>query len=84
MICRLVCEPEGHLRSCFLLTDSMSWCLLGGPQQTPQGPGPRHSHSAATFQSSMFVFGGLKGLQEQRDLWKWNNSALMWTCVSTK
>ncbi|RVE57777.1 hypothetical protein OJAV_G00202710 [Oryzias javanicus] len=64
--------------------DSMSWSLPGGPRQTPQGPGPRHGHSAAAFQSSMFVFGGLRGLQEQRDLWRWNNSALMWTCVSTK
>ncbi|XP_078796108.1 inhibin beta B chain-like isoform X3 [Oryzias latipes] len=63
--------------------DSMSWCLPGGSQRTSQGPGPRHSHSAAAFQSNMYVFGGLKGLQEQRDLWQWNNSAHLWTSVST-
>ncbi|XP_041806805.1 actin-fragmin kinase [Chelmon rostratus] len=61
--------------------DTMAWSLLNGSQQGSLGPGPRHSHSAVAYQSCMYLFGGLKGLREQRDFWKWNSSSHMWTSL---
>ncbi|CAL8376440.1 unnamed protein product, partial [Gadus morhua 'NCC'] len=51
--------------------DSMCWSLLGGDQQS--GPGPRHSHCAVAHQETMYLYGGLRGLREQRDFWSWNS-----------
>ncbi|XP_028249666.1 leucine-zipper-like transcriptional regulator 1 homolog [Parambassis ranga] len=58
--------------------DTMSWCLLGSSQQ---GPGPRHSHSSVAYQGCMYLFGGLKGLREQRDFWMWNSTSHMWSSL---
>lgn len=62
----------------------MAWSLLCGSQQGSLGPGPRHSHSAVAYQSCMYLFGGLKGLREQRDFWKWNSTSHMWTSLKNK
>ncbi|KAM6934630.1 host cell factor 2 [Xenentodon cancila] len=64
--------------------ESMTWSLLSGPQRGSSGPGPRHGHSAAIYQSCMYIFGGLKGLREQRDFWKWSSSNHMWTSLKNK
>ncbi|XP_072253924.1 uncharacterized protein klhdc3l [Leuresthes tenuis] len=64
--------------------DGTVWSLLSGSQQGSSGPGPRHSHSAMAYQSCMYLFGGLKGLREQRDFWRWNSTNHMWTCLKNK
>ncbi|XP_056280311.1 leucine-zipper-like transcriptional regulator 1 homolog isoform X2 [Pseudoliparis swirei] len=64
--------------------DTMAWSLLSGPQQASLGPGPRHSHSAVASQSCMFLFGGLKGLREQRDFWRWSSTSDTWTSLRNK
>ncbi|XP_068428542.1 rab9 effector protein with kelch motifs isoform X2 [Clinocottus analis] len=64
--------------------DTMAWSLLSGSQQGSLGPGPRHSHSAVACQSCMFLFGGLKGLREQRDFWKWNSTSFTWSSLKTR
>ncbi|XP_022609645.1 ras guanine nucleotide exchange factor F-like isoform X1 [Seriola dumerili] len=64
--------------------DTMAWSLLDGSQQGSFGPGPRHSHSAMAYLDCMYLFGGLKGLREQRDFWKWNSSSHMWTLLRSK
>ncbi|XP_078119124.1 kelch domain-containing protein 3 isoform X2 [Sander vitreus] len=65
--------------------DSMAWSLLNGSQQQgPLGPGPRHSHSAVGSHSCMYLFGGLKGLREQRDFWKWDSTSNMWSSLKNK
>lgn len=66
------------------VTDSMSWSLLSDSQSGSLGPGCRHGHSAMAHQSCMYLFGGLKGLREQRDFWKWNSSSHTWTSLKTK
>ncbi|XP_017325806.1 uncharacterized protein si:dkey-3d4.3 isoform X1 [Ictalurus punctatus] len=60
--------------------DSRLWSLLSIEQV---GPGPRHSHSAITHQNYMYLYGGLQGLKEQRDLWRWSCHSHTWTCIST-
>ncbi|KAJ8351619.1 hypothetical protein SKAU_G00230950 [Synaphobranchus kaupii] len=45
------------------------------------GPGPRHGHSAATHLDCMYLFGGLTGLREQSDLWRWSFSTLSWSSI---
>lgn len=64
--------------------DTMAWSLLSDCQQGSLGPGPRHTHSAAAHQDCMYLFGGLKGLREQRDFWKWNCSSHKWSSLRTK
>ncbi|XP_059896865.1 leucine-zipper-like transcriptional regulator 1 homolog isoform X1 [Gadus macrocephalus] len=61
--------------------DSMCWSLLGGDQQS--GPGPRHSHCAVAHQETMYLYGGLRGLREQRDFWSWNSGSRSWCCLKT-
>ncbi|KAM4608643.1 uncharacterized protein klhdc3l [Polymixia lowei] len=63
--------------------DTMAWSQLDGSQQASMGPGPRHSHSAIAYQDCMYLFGGLKGLREQKDFWRWNSSSLAWSCLRT-
>ncbi|XP_012733760.2 leucine-zipper-like transcriptional regulator 1 homolog [Fundulus heteroclitus] len=60
---------------------TMAWSPLSGSERGSSGPGPRHNHSAVAYQSDMFLFGGLKGLREQRDFWKWNSTNHTWTCL---
>ncbi|XP_037832121.1 actin-fragmin kinase [Kryptolebias marmoratus] len=62
--------------------DTTVWSLLSSPDSL--SPGPRHSHSAVAYQGSMFLFGGLKGLQEQRDFWRWTSTNHTWTCLRRK
>ncbi|XP_062257816.1 ras guanine nucleotide exchange factor F [Platichthys flesus] len=64
--------------------DTMAWSLLSGCQQGSLGPGPRHSHSAVAHQDCMYLFGGLKGLREQRDFWKWSSISHTWSSLRTK
>ncbi|KAG7215732.1 hypothetical protein INR49_021953 [Caranx melampygus] len=64
--------------------DTMAWSLLTGSRQGSLGPGPRHSHSAMAYQDCMYLFGGLKGLREQKDFWKWNCSSHTWTLLKTR
>ncbi|XP_072542243.1 leucine-zipper-like transcriptional regulator 1 homolog [Salminus brasiliensis] len=58
--------------------DSGVWSLLSN---APVGPGPRHSYSAMTHQDSMYLYGGLQGLKEQRDLWRWSFHSQAWSCI---
>ncbi|KAL3056744.1 hypothetical protein OYC64_019263 [Pagothenia borchgrevinki] len=64
--------------------DSMAWSLMSGSQQASLGPGPRHSHSAVAHQGCLYLFGGLKGLREQRDFWKWDSCSHMWSPLRNK
>ncbi|CAL8240729.1 unnamed protein product [Merluccius merluccius] len=65
--------------------DSMCWSLLGGSQQAPggPGPGPRHGHCAVAHRETMYLYGGLRGLREQRDFWSWNSGSRAWSCLKT-
>ncbi|XP_059417255.1 kelch domain-containing protein 3-like isoform X2 [Carassius carassius] len=58
--------------------DSRGWSLLSSVQG---GPGPRHGHSAMTHQDSMYLYGGLQGLREQKDLWSWSSASQTWSCI---
>ena len=58
--------------------DSMCWSLLAA-----DGPGPRHSHCAVAHQETMYLYGGLRGLREQRDFWSWNSADRSWSCLKT-
>ncbi|XP_075873496.1 uncharacterized protein klhdc3l [Nelusetta ayraudi] len=68
--------------------DSLCWSLLSkapAPQgPSPLGPGPRHSHSAVAHQGCMYLFGGLKGLREQRDLWRWSSGSHTWSSLRNR
>ncbi|XP_047457938.1 ras guanine nucleotide exchange factor F [Mugil cephalus] len=64
--------------------DTMVWCLLSESPQGSLGPGPRHSHSAVAYQGCMYLFGGLKGLREQRDFWMWNTNSHTWSSLKNK
>ncbi|KAM9802273.1 uncharacterized protein klhdc3l isoform 2-T2 [Syngnathus typhle] len=64
--------------------ETMDWSLLTNLDQGSVSPGPRHSHSAMVYQSCMYLFGGLKGLREQRDFWKWNPATYTWSSLKTK
>ncbi|XP_044293916.1 tip elongation aberrant protein 3-like [Varanus komodoensis] len=44
-------------------------------------PGPRHGHSAVVYRNSMYLFGGLMGLNEQKDFWKWDFLAASWSSI---
>jgi len=55
------------------------WSLLSSAQG---GPGPRHGHSAVTHQDCMYLFGGLQGLREQKDLWSWNFASQTWSHIN--
>ncbi|XP_032242533.1 uncharacterized protein LOC5516806 isoform X1 [Nematostella vectensis] len=52
--------------------------------RSSQWPSPRYSHSAAVFDKSMVVFGGLEELQCKNDLWLWNIAAKKWTRIKAK
>uniref|UniRef100_A0A8D0HEE7 Uncharacterized protein n=1 Tax=Sphenodon punctatus TaxID=8508 RepID=A0A8D0HEE7_SPHPU len=45
------------------------------------GPGPRHGHSAVVYGAGMYLFGGLMGLSEQKDFWKWDFASSMWSGI---
>ncbi|XP_051998524.1 leucine-zipper-like transcriptional regulator 1 homolog [Xyrauchen texanus] len=58
--------------------ESRVWSLLSGVQD---GPGPRHCHSAVTHQDCIYLYGGLQGLREKRDLWRWCTTSQNWSCI---
>ncbi|KAK1165918.1 hypothetical protein AOXY_G12409 [Acipenser oxyrinchus oxyrinchus] len=62
--------------------DSQEWSLLA-PSSCDAGPGPRHGHSATVYRSAMFLYGGLMGLREKSDFWKWNFCSQSWACIKT-
>lgn len=47
-------------------------------------PGPRHGHSAVVHGNNMYLFGGLMGLSEQKDFWKWDFMAANWSSIRTR
>ncbi|KAM9709453.1 LOW QUALITY PROTEIN: host cell factor 2 [Menidia menidia] len=61
--------------------NSWAWSPLTDPHQGSLSPGPRHQHSAVAYQGCMYLFGGLMGLREQRDLWMWSSSSHLWTAL---
>lgn len=63
--------------------NTLLWSQLS-TQPGPPGPGPRHGHSAAAHLGCMYLFGGLKGLRELKDLWKWSSASRTWTSIRTK
>ncbi|XP_078408713.1 leucine-zipper-like transcriptional regulator 1 homolog isoform X2 [Cetorhinus maximus] len=63
--------------------DAKDWC----PVFTPcgdVGPGPRYSHSAAVYRRGMYLFGGLVGLVEQNDFWKWDFNNGIWSRIRAR
>ncbi|NXH39059.1 LZTR1 regulator, partial [Dicaeum eximium] len=46
-------------------------------------PGARHGHSAVVYHTAMYLFGGLMGLTEQRDLWRWDFRSSSWSSIRT-
>ncbi|MED6295080.1 hypothetical protein CHARACLAT_027730 [Characodon lateralis] len=75
-------DIKGSLREFWSLDfNTMAWSPLSGSEHGSSVPGPRHNHSAVAYQNCMFLFGGLKGLREQKDFWKWNSTNHTWTCL---
>ncbi|KAG9349104.1 hypothetical protein JZ751_029424 [Albula glossodonta] len=62
--------------------DTGTWSLQS-PRHGETGPGPRHGHSAMTHTDCMYLFGGLTGLREQGDFWKWSFSTHSWTSIKS-
>ncbi|XP_043988441.1 ras guanine nucleotide exchange factor F isoform X1 [Gambusia affinis] len=75
-------DIKGSLQEFWSLNlNTTAWSGLSGSDRGASVPGPRHNHSAVAYQNCMFLFGGLKGLQEQRDFWRWNSTNHTWTCL---
>ncbi|KAJ6650345.1 hypothetical protein lerEdw1_013367 [Lerista edwardsae] len=47
-------------------------------------PGPRHGHSAVVYGNGMYFFGGLMGLSEQKDFWKWDFMSANWSNIKRR
>ncbi|NXU75040.1 GEFF factor, partial [Oreotrochilus melanogaster] len=62
--------------------DTSKWLCVSTPAHSP-GPGPRHGHSAVVYHTGMYLFGGLMGLSEQKDLWKWDFLSSSWSNIRT-
>ncbi|XP_074857327.1 uncharacterized protein LOC142016847 isoform X2 [Carettochelys insculpta] len=62
--------------------DTREWSQVS-PLSCDPGPGPRHGHSAVVYGTGMYLFGGLMGLSEQRDLWKWDFTSCNWSTIKT-
>ncbi|KAL4635548.1 ras guanine nucleotide exchange factor F-like [Arapaima gigas] len=60
--------------------DTRQWSALI-PAAGSSRPGPRHGHSAVVHLDSMYLFGGLMGLREQGDFWKWSFSHHSWCTI---
>ncbi|NXQ88637.1 GEFF factor, partial [Nyctibius grandis] len=63
--------------------DTRKWLCVSSPSHN-SGPGPRHGHSAVVYRSGMYLFGGLMGLSEQKDLWKWDFVSSSWSNIRTR
>ncbi|NWR26713.1 TEA1 protein, partial [Tachuris rubrigastra] len=70
-----------HFDNIFL-SDTGKWLCVSSPSQNT-GPGPRHGHSTLVYPTRMFLFGGLMGLSEQKDLWKWDSVSSSWSNIRT-
>ncbi|NXX86360.1 TEA3 protein, partial [Urocolius indicus] len=62
--------------------DTRKWLCVSTPPHSP-GPGPRHGHSAVVYRTGMYLLGGLMGLSEQKDLWKWDFVSSSWSNIRT-
>ncbi|XP_054686840.1 leucine-zipper-like transcriptional regulator 1 isoform X2 [Grus americana] len=62
--------------------DTRKWLRISTPLHNT-GPGPRHGHSAVVYHTGMYLFGGLMGLSEQKDLWKWDFVSRSWSNIRT-
>ncbi|NXC18741.1 AFK kinase, partial [Corythaeola cristata] len=62
--------------------DTRKWLCVSTPSHST-GPGPRHGHSAVVYHTGMYLFGGLMGLSEQKDLWKWDFLSSSWSNIRT-
>ncbi|XP_068051546.1 uncharacterized protein [Anomalospiza imberbis] len=58
------------------------WLCVSSPCHS-SGPGARHGHSAVVYRTAMYLFGGLMGLTEQRDLWRWDFGSSSWSSLRT-
>ncbi|KAH0621287.1 hypothetical protein JD844_022409 [Phrynosoma platyrhinos] len=63
-----------------LCFNTKQWALIPVPS-CGGNPGPRHGHSAVVYGNGMYLFGGLMGLSEQKDFWKWDFMAANWSCI---
>ncbi|XP_064291046.1 uncharacterized protein LOC135309085 isoform X3 [Passer domesticus] len=62
--------------------DTGKWLCVCSPCHS-SGPGARHGHSAVVYRTAMYLFGGLVGLTEQRDLWRWDFGSSSWSSIRT-
>ncbi|XP_065494027.1 leucine-zipper-like transcriptional regulator 1 homolog isoform X1 [Caloenas nicobarica] len=62
--------------------DTRKWECVSSPSHSP-GPGPRHGHSAVVYRTGMYLFGGLMGLSEQKDFWRWDFVSSSWCSLRT-
>ncbi|OXB65595.1 hypothetical protein ASZ78_015055 [Callipepla squamata] len=63
--------------------DRSRWLHVATPSRST-GPGPRHGHSAVVYHTAMYLFGGLMGLSEQRDVWQWDFGSRSWSNIRTR
>ncbi|XP_072274032.1 kelch domain-containing protein 10-like [Pyxicephalus adspersus] len=62
--------------------DTQKWSALS-PRTRGLGPGPRHGHSSATHNSTMYLFGGLRNMAEQNDFWSFDFRRHNWSNIKT-
>ncbi|XP_068103226.1 leucine-zipper-like transcriptional regulator 1 homolog [Hyperolius riggenbachi] len=62
--------------------DAQRWSALS-PRTRGLGPGPRHGHSSVTHNAAMYLFGGLKNMDEQNDFWRFDFRRHNWSCIKT-
>lgn len=63
--------------------DVEEWCLVLS-SSADISPGPRYSHSAIVYGNGMYLFGGLVGLVEQSDFWRWDFNSNMWSKIKAR
>ncbi|NXJ05904.1 GEFF factor, partial [Odontophorus gujanensis] len=63
--------------------DTSRWLHVATPSHST-GPGPRHGHSAVVYHTAMYLFGGLMGLSEQKDIWQWDFGSRSWYNIRTR
>ncbi|XP_064648141.1 uncharacterized protein LOC135500542 isoform X2 [Lineus longissimus] len=60
------------------------WHLNYNQQMMPDGPGPRHCHSAVVYDQAMWIYGGMNDLNPRGDFWKWNFQFKRWSRIRSK
>lgn len=63
-----------------LCLDTKQWSPVPVASDS-SNPGPRHGHSAVVYGNGMYLFGGLMGLNEQKDFWKWDFISASWSNI---